>query len=148
MPFYNKRKFFTFTIILFYLIFSGFLYIFSTFNRRRWGKRWCLVKGNMFECYRSKTSPMCELNFLLRSCVIRHAMDETNSPLAIMLLEDNTEKITVEVCTKSSMQFCIFSANTSDIWNYKTLLSMFELTSMCELFVYCAIFYFIYIKSV
>nr|KAG5706478.1 hypothetical protein BaRGS_032871 [Batillaria attramentaria] len=81
----------------------GYLNIFSSFNKRRWGQRWCLVRENMFECYKTKTSHPCELNFLLKNCVLRQALAETNSPLAIMLLENNREKITVEPPTKDDL---------------------------------------------
>ncbi|PVD36909.1 hypothetical protein C0Q70_03902 [Pomacea canaliculata] len=82
---------------------QGHLNIFSSFNKRRWGLRWCLVRENMFECYLSQTSQHIELNFLLRKCIIRHAVAETKSPLALMLLEHDKEKITVEPQSKEEM---------------------------------------------
>lgn len=82
---------------------QGYLNIFSSFNKRRWGQRWCLVRENMFECYKSRTSHPCELNFLLKNCVLRQAIHETNSQLAIMLLENNKEKITVEPPNKNEL---------------------------------------------
>ena len=53
---------------------------------------------NNFECYRNQSSTVCELDFLLRGCVLRRAIDETKSELGLMLMENNREKITVEVC--------------------------------------------------
>ncbi|XP_076451189.1 LOW QUALITY PROTEIN: uncharacterized protein LOC143287130 [Babylonia areolata] len=82
---------------------QGYLNIFSSFNKRRWGQRWCLVRENMFECYRTQTSQPCELNFLLKTCVLRQALAETGSPLALMLLESNKEKITVEPPSKEEL---------------------------------------------
>ncbi|XP_070206638.1 uncharacterized protein [Littorina saxatilis] len=83
---------------------QGYLNIFSSFNKRRWGQRWCMVRENMFECYRTQHSKPCELNFLLRKCVVRQALAETSSPLALMLLEDNKEKITVEPPSKEDLR--------------------------------------------
>ncbi|KAH9514055.1 hypothetical protein Btru_030098 [Bulinus truncatus] len=82
---------------------KGYLFIFSTFNRRKWGKRWCLVRENMFECYRTEQSRQCELNFLLRHCTVRRATSETNSELGLMILESGKEKITVEPLSKEEM---------------------------------------------
>ncbi|XP_067658774.1 actin filament-associated protein 1-like 1 isoform X2 [Haliotis asinina] len=82
---------------------QGYLNIFSSFNRRRWGKRWCLVRENMFECYRNEKSKQFELNLLLKNCVFRRAVTETSSEYALMLLEDGKEKITVEPLSKDEM---------------------------------------------
>ncbi|XP_046332006.2 uncharacterized protein LOC124115168 isoform X2 [Haliotis rufescens] len=82
---------------------QGYLNIFSSFNRRRWGKRWCLVRENMFECYRNEKSKQFELNLLLKNCVFRRAVTETSSEYALMLLEDGKEKITVEPLNKDEM---------------------------------------------
>ena len=40
---------------------------------------------------------MCELEFMLHNCVLRRAIGETKSELGLMLLENNREKITIEV---------------------------------------------------
>lgn len=82
-------------IIIFF--FSGYLCIYSNFNKRKWGKRWCLVRDNTFECYRRKESTVCELDFLLRYCKLRRAITETKSELGLMLVEKAGEKITIEV---------------------------------------------------
>ncbi|XP_059170438.1 uncharacterized protein LOC131951981 isoform X2 [Physella acuta] len=86
---------------------TGYLYIFSSFNKRRWGKRWCLVRDNMFECYRTDHSKQFELNFLLRPCVVRRALAETNSELGLMIMEGGREKITVEPLSKEDMKFWV-----------------------------------------
>ena len=52
---------------------------------------------NNFECYRSPSSSVCELDFLLRGCILKRAIEETKSQLGLMLMENNREKITVEV---------------------------------------------------
>lgn len=75
---------------------QGYLNIYSSFNKRKWGKRWCKVLGNNFECYRNQISTVCELEFLLRGCILRRAIEETRSQLGLMLLENNREKITIE----------------------------------------------------
>ncbi|KAL3861433.1 hypothetical protein ACJMK2_007467 [Sinanodonta woodiana] len=75
---------------------QGFLNIYSSFNKRKWGKRWCLVHDNNFECYRNESSEVCELEFLLRNCHLRRAVEETKSELGLMLQENNKEKITIE----------------------------------------------------
>ncbi|KAK3603514.1 hypothetical protein CHS0354_030373 [Potamilus streckersoni] len=75
---------------------QGFLNIYSSFNKRKWGKRWCLVHDNSFECYRNESSEVCELDFLLRNCHLRRAVEETKSELGLMLKENNREKITIE----------------------------------------------------
>ncbi|XP_052227306.1 uncharacterized protein LOC127842029 isoform X2 [Dreissena polymorpha] len=82
---------------------QGYLSIFSNFNKRKWGKRWCMVHENNFECYRSPTSSVCELEFLLRDCVLRRAIEETKSELGLMLLENNKEKITIEPLSWSEL---------------------------------------------
>ncbi|XP_055863555.1 uncharacterized protein LOC106057411 isoform X3 [Biomphalaria glabrata] len=98
---------------------KGYLFIFSTFNRRKWGKRWCLVRENMFECYRTQQSRQCELNFLLRPCTIRRAVVETNSELGLMILESGKEKITVEPISKEEMsswvQVLLSETSTGDV---------------------------------
>ena len=82
---------------LLYVYFVGYLGIYSSFNKRKWGKRWCMVHENSFECYRTQTSEVCELEFLLHDCVLRRAIEETKSELGLMLMENNREKITIEV---------------------------------------------------
>ncbi|BFZ23727.1 hypothetical protein BsWGS_26765 [Bradybaena similaris] len=82
---------------------KGYLLIFSSFNKRCWGKRWCLVRQNMFECYKSDSSKQCELNFRLNSCILRRAVAETNSENGLMLMDAGREKITVEPLSKEEM---------------------------------------------
>ena len=94
-------------LIKFYLS-IGYVDVYSSFNKRRWGKRWCLIHENNFECYRTQTSDVCELEFLLKNCILRRAIEETKSELGLMLLENNREKITIEV---SVMVYCY-----SEIW--------------------------------
>lgn len=76
---------------------SGFLNIFSSFNKRRWGKRWCMVVDNMFECYKTEESTVCEMNFFLCDCEVKRAVEETKSQLGLMITLNKVEKITVEV---------------------------------------------------
>lgn len=80
----------------------GYLLIFSSFNKRCWGERWCLVRQNMFECYKSDSSKQCELNFLLKSCILRRAVVETNSENGLMIMDAGREKITVKVTNNYS----------------------------------------------
>ncbi|XP_060580205.1 uncharacterized protein LOC132736992 [Ruditapes philippinarum] len=75
---------------------QGYVDVYSSFNKRKWGKRWCLVHENNFECYRTQTSEVCELEFLLRNCILKRAIKETKSELGLMILENNREKITIE----------------------------------------------------
>ncbi|XP_052820886.1 uncharacterized protein LOC128246628 [Mya arenaria] len=82
---------------------QGFLDIYSSFNKRKWGKRWCIVHENNFECYRSPTSDTCELEFLLRNCALQRAIKETSSELGLMLTENNREKITIEPVSWSEL---------------------------------------------
>ncbi|XP_052082198.1 uncharacterized protein LOC127719885 isoform X1 [Mytilus californianus] len=82
---------------------SGYLCIYSNFNKRKWGKRWCLVRDNTFECYKNETSGVCELDFLLRYCKLRRAMVETKSELGLMLVEKAGEKITIEPLSREEM---------------------------------------------
>ncbi|XP_041377808.1 uncharacterized protein LOC121390133 isoform X2 [Gigantopelta aegis] len=82
---------------------AGYLEVFSSFNKRRWGKRYCLVRDNTFECYKTEQSKACELSFLLKPCVMRQAIAETQSNFSLMLLESGKEKITVEVGSKNEM---------------------------------------------
>ncbi|CAL1529783.1 unnamed protein product [Lymnaea stagnalis] len=86
------------------IVHKGYLFIYSSFNRRKWGKRWCLVRDNVFECYRTDHSNKCELNFLLKPCVVRRAISETNSEHGLMILEGGKEKITVEPENKDEMK--------------------------------------------
>ncbi|XP_078336674.1 uncharacterized protein LOC111137602 isoform X5 [Crassostrea virginica] len=85
------------------LLYQGYLNIYSSFNRRKWGKRWCAVKDNVFECYKNKSSTVCELELPLRPCVLRQAVQETKSELGLMLLQNGTEKITVEPLNRDDM---------------------------------------------
>ncbi|CAG5132972.1 unnamed protein product, partial [Candidula unifasciata] len=80
-----------------------YLLIFSSFNKRCWGKRWCLVNRNMFECYKSDSSKQCELSFLLKPCILRRAVAETNSENGLMIMDAIKEKITVEPLSKDEM---------------------------------------------
>lgn len=82
---------------------SGYLCIYSNFNRRKWGKRWCLVRENSFECYRNESSTVCELDFLLRFCKLRRAVTETKSEFGLMLVENSAEKITIEPLSREEM---------------------------------------------
>ena len=82
---------------------QGNLCIYSNFNKRKWGKRWCLVRDNTFECYRHKESTVCELDFLLRYCKLRRAITETKSELGLMLVEKAGEKITIEPLSREEM---------------------------------------------
>ncbi|CAG5124584.1 unnamed protein product [Candidula unifasciata] len=75
---------------------AGHVSVFSNFNKRCWGKRWCLVKGNMFECYLNELSHQCELTFPLKTCLLRRAVSEINSENGLMLVEGNKERITIE----------------------------------------------------
>ena len=63
---------------------------------------------NNFECYRSPSSSVCELDFLLRGCILKRAIEETKSQLGLMLMENNREKITVEVGTCMTAAHSIF----------------------------------------
>ena len=56
-----------------------------------------MVHENNFECYRTQTSEVCELEFMLHDCELRRAIEETKSELGLMLLENKREKITIEV---------------------------------------------------
>ena len=89
---------------LFIDFFIGYLNIYSSFNRRKWGKRWCAVKDNVFECYKNKSSTVCELELPLRPCVLRQAVQETKSELGLMLSQNGMEKITVEVKNMKSFR--------------------------------------------
>ncbi|KAK3099750.1 hypothetical protein FSP39_009067 [Pinctada imbricata] len=82
---------------------QGHLNIYSSFNKRKWGKRWCLIRENRFECYRNQTSSVCELDFQLRNCMLKRAVTETHSELGLMLTENNIEKITIEPLSASEM---------------------------------------------
>ncbi|XP_069118485.1 uncharacterized protein [Argopecten irradians] len=82
---------------------QGYLHIYSSFNRRRWGRRWCVVRGSMLECYRNNTSTVCELEVWLRNCFLRRATEETKSELGLMLVEKEVEKITIEPLNRSEM---------------------------------------------
>ncbi|XP_033763670.1 uncharacterized protein LOC117344901 isoform X2 [Pecten maximus] len=82
---------------------QGYLHIYSSFNRRRWGRRWCVVRGSMLECYRTNTSTVCELEVWLRNCFLRRATTETKSELGLMLVEKDVEKITIEPLNRSEM---------------------------------------------
>ncbi|XP_021372827.1 uncharacterized protein LOC110462913 isoform X2 [Mizuhopecten yessoensis] len=82
---------------------QGYLHIYSSFNRRRWGQRWCVVRGSMLECYRNETSTVCELEVWLRNCFLRRATAETKSELGLMLEEKGVEKITIEPLNRSEM---------------------------------------------
>lgn len=75
---------------------QGYLHIYSSFNKRRWGKRWCMVHENSFECYHTQSSEVCELEFPLGDCLLRRAVDETKSEMGLMLVENDREKITIE----------------------------------------------------
>lgn len=75
---------------------QGYLDIYSSFNKRKWGTRWCLIRENGFECYRTQSSEVCEMEFPLGSCVLRRAIEETKSEMGLMLVENNQEKITVK----------------------------------------------------
>lgn len=55
------------------------------------------MKDNVFECYRNKSSTVCELEFPLHPCVLLQAVEETKSVLGLMISENGQEKITVEV---------------------------------------------------
>uniref|UniRef100_A0A0L8FNX7 PH domain-containing protein n=1 Tax=Octopus bimaculoides TaxID=37653 RepID=A0A0L8FNX7_OCTBM len=94
---------------------SGYLNIYSSFNKRRWGKRWCLVKMGEFECYMNQKNNVCELSFPLKDCVVRSAKTETKSDLGLMILKDNVEKITVEPLNEDEMQnwLAVLMAETS-----------------------------------
>lgn len=83
---------------------KSYLNVYSSFNKRPWGKRWCLVKLHTFECYQNSNSNICELNFLLKDCVVRWAKEETKSELGLMILNNNIEKITVEALNETDMR--------------------------------------------
>lgn len=82
---------------------QGYLNIYSSFNKRKWGKRWCAVRDNIFECYRNKSSTVCELEFPLHPCVLLQAVEETKSVLGLMISENGQEKITVEPLNREDM---------------------------------------------
>ncbi|GFN77015.1 actin filament-associated protein 1 [Plakobranchus ocellatus] len=100
---------------------KGYLSVFSSFNRRRWGRRWCVIRTNAFECYHQKKSRSlkglkvqgpslsgvcwgtCELSFLLRPCILKRAVKETGSELGLMLQEEGKERITVEALSIDEM---------------------------------------------
>ncbi|XP_056011717.1 uncharacterized protein LOC125648626 isoform X2 [Ostrea edulis] len=84
-------------------LYQGYLNIYSSFNKRKWGKRWCVVRGNVFECYRVESSTVCELQFPLRPCVLKQAMEETKSELGLMISENDKEKVTVEPLNREDM---------------------------------------------
>eukprot|EP00106_Octopus_bimaculoides_P020721 XP_014788163.1 PREDICTED: uncharacterized protein LOC106882118 [Octopus bimaculoides] len=94
---------------------KSYLNIYSSFNKRRWGKRWCLVKMGEFECYMNQKNNVCELSFPLKDCVVRSAKTETKSDLGLMILKDNVEKITVEPLNEDEMQnwLAVLMAETS-----------------------------------
>ncbi|XP_036369653.1 uncharacterized protein LOC115224784 isoform X2 [Octopus sinensis] len=94
---------------------KSYLNIYSSFNKRRWGKRWCLVKMGEFECYMNQKNNVCELSFPLKDCVVRSAKTETKSDLGLMILKDNIEKITVEPLNDDEMQdwLAVLMAETS-----------------------------------
>lgn len=62
------------------------------------------MKDNVFECYKNMSSTVCELEFPLRPCILRQAVQETKSELGLMLSQNGTEKITVEVKHKKSFR--------------------------------------------
>lgn len=82
---------------------KSYLNVYSSFNKKSWGKRWCLVKLHTFECYQNSSSNICELNFLLKDCVVRWAKEETKSDLGLMICNNNIEKITVEALNEMDM---------------------------------------------
>ncbi|GAB1602284.1 hypothetical protein Ahia01_000507500 [Argonauta hians] len=83
---------------------AGYLNIYSSFNKRRWGQRWCVVRGATFHCYMNHSSDVCELSFDLGQCTVRSAKAETKSELGLMVLnEDGSEKITVEPLDEDAM---------------------------------------------
>ncbi|XP_062579830.1 uncharacterized protein LOC134241822 isoform X2 [Saccostrea cucullata] len=85
------------------IVYKGYLNIYSSFNKRKWGKRWCMVRGNVFECYRNESSTVCELEIPLYPCVLKQAVEETKSELGLMISQNGREKITVEPLNREDM---------------------------------------------
>ena len=66
-------------------------------SNKKWNRRFCLVKKTVFHCYKDPKEAVAEFTLPLTGLNIEMAAIETKRDLAIKLMQDDQDKVYIEV---------------------------------------------------